>query len=354
MNAVLLASALLIGGLLTVQAAANVQLTRAVGTPYGASTLQLWLAAALLGVLGLAGGGLGALASVLDVPAWWLLGGLASPLYITAGILLVPRLGALAASGLFVTGQVLASVVLDLTGALGVPPRPLGIGVAAGTAAVLAGIGLVVRGGAGTTGGASAPAAGTRDSRQAGARGTGAPAVGALHTAGAAGLGTRTSGRRGGGLATYGWPLLGIAAGAALPVQGAVNARLRTALVDPFAVGLTSFTVAAVAISVVLAVLLATGATATPTVPATGSAPAMPWWGWLGAACAAAYVTGSFLLIPAIGAAVTVALTVTGQQVASAAVDARGWLRLPRRPLGAGRAAGLALLVVGSAAVQLG
>ncbi|MGD9528625.1 DMT family transporter [Pseudonocardia sp.] len=348
MTPVLLASALLIGGLLTVQAAANVQLTRAVGTPYGASTLQLWLAAALLGLLGLAGGGLGALTGVLDVPAWWLLGGLASPLYITAGILLVPRLGALAAGGLFVTGQVLASAALDLTGAIGVPQRPLGIGIAAGTVAALAGIGLVVRGGAPVRGGGSAsggapttlPAAG-------GSRAAALPARGARATTTtghphAAGRGARR-------LGTYGWPLLGLAAGAALPVQGAVNARLRTALDDPFAVGLTSFTVAALAISAVLAVLLAVGATPAPTVPSS----TMPWWGWLGAACAAAYVTGTFLLIPAVGAAVTVALTVTGQQVASAAVDARGWLRLPRRPLGARRAAGLALLVAGSAAVQL-
>jgi bacterial/archaeal transporter family-2 protein len=64
-------------------------------------------------------------------------------------------------------------------------------------------------------------------------------------------------------------------------------------------------------------------------------------------------VTGTFLLIPAIGAAVTVALTVTGQQIASAAVDARGWFRLPRRPLTAARSAGLLLLVTGSLVVQL-
>ena len=59
------------------------------------------------------------------------------------------------------------------------------------------------------------------------------------------------------------------------------------------------------------------------------------------------------LMIPAIGAAVTVALTVTGQQLASALVDARGWLRLPRRPVTAVRGTGLLLLVAGSLLVQL-
>lgn len=316
MNAVLLVGALLIGGLLAVQASANLQLTKAVGTPYGASTLQLWFAAALLAALAAAVGALGALGGVVDVPTWYLLGGLASPLYITSGILLFPRMGALAAGGLFVTGQVLASVAVDLLGLFGVAQRPVGVGVVAGSVAVLAGITVVVRGQRKAlvpAGGGSPPAPAP-------------PRVGA------------------------GWLALGVVAGAALPVQGAINAQLRTALDQPVAVALVSFVVAALTISVVLAVLLVTGRTPRPQFAPLAR---MPWWGWLGGACAAVYVTGTFLLIPAIGAAVTIALTVTGQQLASAAVDARGLFRLPRRPITTARAAGLALLVLGSSLVQL-
>ena len=79
----------------------------------------------------------------------------------------------------------------------------------------------------------------------------------------------------------------------------------------------------------------------------------MPWWGWLGGLCAAAYVTATFLLIPTIGAATTVALTVTGQQLASALIDQFGWFRMPRRALIAPRIGGLALLTTGSILVQL-
>jgi transporter family-2 protein len=100
----------------------------------------------------------------------------------------------------------------------------------------------------------------------------------------------------------------------------------------------------------VLAVLL--GLRRTPA-PRVWTLREMPWWGWLGAGCAAAYVTATFLLIPAIGAATTVTLTVTGQQLVSAAIDTRGLLRLPRRPLTGARITGLALLVAGSALVQL-
>jgi bacterial/archaeal transporter family-2 protein len=319
MTVVLLISALLIGCLLAVQASVNLQLTKAVGTPYGASTLQLWVAVVLLAVLAAAAGAFGALTGIADVPAWYLLGGLASPLYITSGILLFPRMGALAAGGLFVTGQMLASVALDVFGLFGLPGQPVTLGMLVGTVAVLAGITLIVRGQQPARAPATVPATGTTPA---------APPVRA---------------------AAGGWLLLGLVAGAVLPVQGAVNARLRSVLEQPIAVALVSFVVAALTISVALAALLVTGRTARPRLPGAG----MPWWGWLGGACAAGYVTGTFLLIPAIGAAVTVALTVTGQQLASAAIDSRGWLRLPRRPLGTRRGTGLVLLVAGSLLIQL-
>jgi transporter family-2 protein len=63
-------------------------------------------------------------------------------------------------------------------------------------------------------------------------------------------------------------------------------------------------------------------------------------------------VTATFLLIPQIGAATTVALTVTGQQVASAVVDQFGLFRMAKRDLTIRRLTGLALLIVGSVVVQ--
>jgi transporter family-2 protein len=321
MTVVLLISALLIGCLLAVQASVNLQLNKAVGTPYGASTLQLWVAVVLLVLLAASAGAVGALDGIADVPAWYLLGGLASPLYITSAILLFPRLGALAAGGLFVTGQMLASVGLDVFGLFGLPRQPVTAGILVGAVAVLAGITVIVRGQQPVRTPAAVPVTGA------------APPSPVLPARTAAG----------------GWLLLGLVAGAVLPVQGAVNARLRSVLEQPIAVALVSFVVAALTISVVLAVLLVTGRTARPQIPGVG----MPWWGWLGGACAAGYVTGTFLLIPAIGAAVTVALTVAGQQLASAAIDSRGWFRLPRRPFTAQRGTGLVLLIAGSLLIQL-
>jgi transporter family-2 protein len=79
----------------------------------------------------------------------------------------------------------------------------------------------------------------------------------------------------------------------------------------------------------------------------------VPWWGWLGGLIGAVYVTAVFLLIPLIGAAPTVALTVAGQQLASVAVDQYGLLRLPRRPITARRLLGVGVLLAGVALLQL-
>ncbi|GAA0897188.1 DMT family transporter [Virgisporangium aurantiacum] len=305
MSVALLSAALVIGCLLAVQASVNIQLGTALGTPYGASTAQLMVATTILALLALTAGALGALGALPDATWWHLVGGLASPLYITSGILLFPRVGAVLSVGLFVTGQVFASLALDGGGLLDVPRRPLTAATVAGAVAVLAGISTIV------------------------------------------------VGQRAGGIpmARAGWLGLGLVAGAALPVQGAINARLRADLGEPLAVGLVSFAVATLTIVVVLLVLLALKGTARPRVGALGT---VPWWGWLGGACAAAYVTATFLLIPRIGAATTIALTVTGQQLASALIDHYGLFRLPRRPLTVTRLGGLGLLVAGCLLVQFG
>ena len=141
----LLAAAFLVGCLLAVQTSVNLQLSGAVKTPYGASTVQLGVATVLLAVLAITAGTLGALQLIADAQWWHLLGGLASPLYITSGILLFPRLGALASVGLFVTGQIFASMGLDLLGLIGVPRQPFTAGIVLGALAVLGGITLIIR-----------------------------------------------------------------------------------------------------------------------------------------------------------------------------------------------------------------
>jgi transporter family-2 protein len=113
MEALAIPFLLLVGGMLSVQAAANVQLSAAMASPFAASTLQLGIGAGLLVALATLGGSIGAFGLLEDAEPWQLAGGLGSAVYITAGILLFPRLGALVTVGLFIAGQMLASILLD-------------------------------------------------------------------------------------------------------------------------------------------------------------------------------------------------------------------------------------------------
>ena len=300
---------LLVGSLLALQAAANVQLSAAMASPFGASTLQLGIGAALLLLLAALGGSLGALELVGQAEPWELAGGLGSAIYITSGILLFPRLGAVVTVGLWIAGQMLASIALDGFGWLGVDQDPLGPRELAGAVAVVIGSALIVR-------------------------------------AHAEGHALRSVLRE-----RSGWLALALVAGAALPLQGAVNAGLRAELDAPMTVGALSFTVATAAMGLLLAASLALAGGRRPRVePLRG----LPWWGWLGGLVGATYVTAVFSLIPEIGAAPTIALTVGGQQVASVLVDRFGLFRLPRRQISALRLAGVAALLAGTALIQLG
>lgn len=293
------------GTLLAVQAGANAQLAKAVGSPFTATALQLFLGSMVFAAIAAATGELGTLAGLPEVPIWHALGGVASALYVVVTIVLYPRIGAVLAVGLIITGQMIASLALDLTGVLGVAQRQPDLGIAVGAAGVLAGAAAIVRGGAG-----GAPLAGGR---------------------------------------AAGWLVLGLVAGAVLPVQGAVNGMLRNDLGAPFAVGLVSFAAATLAMLAVVAGLRFRGSPIGA--GGTGFA-AMPWWGWLGALSGATYVTSVFTAIPVIGASATIGLTVLGQQAASLLVDQYGFFRLPRRTISAARLAGVLLLMGGVLAIR--
>ena len=149
MEMLLIPLTLALGALLAVQAGANLQLAAAMRSPIGASTAQLAVGTVALVALAALAGTLGAIELLPDAEPWHLAGGFASALYITAGILLFPRLGALTAVGLFIAGQMLTSLLVDGLGLLGVARQPLGAGGVLGGMAVLGGALAITRAGAG-------------------------------------------------------------------------------------------------------------------------------------------------------------------------------------------------------------
>ncbi|KIX84729.1 DMT family transporter [Thermus filiformis] len=138
--------------------------------------------------------------------------------------------------------------------------------------------------------------------------------------------------------------LFALLAGAMLPVQAGVNARLAQVLEHPVRSALVSFGVGTVAL-LVLAYLL--------------SGPSWPWsralsaplWVYAGGLLGAVYVVASIVLAPRLGALLTFALVIAGQLLASALLDHLGLL-YPRRPLDPLRIVGILLLVLGVVLVR--
>lgn len=142
----------------------------------------------------------------------------------------------------------------------------------------------------------------------------------------------------------WGLVLLTIAAGAGLVVQTAMNAGLGNALGRPILGTAMNFVVG---LGALLLFIVATR-TPMPTREMVGSAPA---WVWFGGLMGALYVATVTVAGPRLGAVAILALSVTGQLVASVVVDHFGLLGFPQQPVDLVKIIGVLLVCAGVALV---
>jgi transporter family-2 protein len=135
---------------------------------------------------------------------------------------------------------------------------------------------------------------------------------------------------------------LGLLIGAALPVQAGVNSQLRQVVGSPYRAGLISVLVSSLTLGVVS--LMSLGLS----IQLRESA----WWMWLGGVLGAAFVTGSIVLAPRLGATTLVAAVVAGQLSLSVVLDHFGLLGYPVAPISWPRVLGIVLLVAGVLLIQ--
>lgn len=135
------------------------------------------------------------------------------------------------------------------------------------------------------------------------------------------------------------YALLALVAGALLPLQALINARLGHATAGGLFASGVSFLVGTVALAAVLVVMR-------PTLPSAEAMLRLPPWIWTGGLIGAAFVVVATLAVPRIGAASLIALVVLGQMVAALLLDRYGVLQAARE-VNATRLIGAALVVVG-------
>lgn len=126
--------------------------------------------------------------------------------------------------------------------------------------------------------------------------------------------------------------------GTILPMQGLINARLGVNVHGPVAAAFVSFLVGTVMLGLYLL------ATRTPLTPQPGAK--FPAWVWAGGLFGAIYVAVFTLLIPRLGAAAMICLSVLGQVTASLLLDHYGVLQAPR-PADWVRILGVVLVLAG-------
>jgi transporter family-2 protein len=138
-------SAVLSGALLAIQAPINAQAGSALGAPIAAATLSFLVGTTALLVANLLFRRAPDLAALGSLPAYVVFGGgLLGACYVTANIILAPRLGVAALVSLAIAGQLAAGLILDHFGLLGLAERSVTLWRAAGVALVFAGA-LMVR-----------------------------------------------------------------------------------------------------------------------------------------------------------------------------------------------------------------
>lgn len=129
--------------------------------------------------------------------------------------------------------------------------------------------------------------------------------------------------------------------GVVLTTQVASNSQLGKVLGNPYIP-------AAVNMAVGLIITAALAWTFTKQWPSREMVRETSWYLWpAGGALGVAYLTGSILLAPRLGAATLVALIVAGQLLFSVLLDNFGWFGFAEHPAGLVRLAGCSLMIAG-------
>jgi len=136
----LLIAAIVAGAVVPFQAGANAALGRGLGHPLWGTMVSLAVSVlCILPVMIAMKVPVPTFGNLAGAPKWIWIGGAVGVFYITAALLLAPKLGAAAFIAAVIAGQMMASVAIDRFGLMGFAEKPL-------SAPRLIGIGLIVLG----------------------------------------------------------------------------------------------------------------------------------------------------------------------------------------------------------------
>ncbi len=132
------------GGLIALQAPINAGLGRSTGS-LAAALVSFGVGTIALAVIVVIAGEAGSVASLADASPVYLLGGLLGAVYVTCALVAVPVVGAGGVAAGTITGQLIASLVVDRLGAFGLEQTPITFGRVVGVVLLMLGTLLLIR-----------------------------------------------------------------------------------------------------------------------------------------------------------------------------------------------------------------
>ncbi|MBP6117456.1 MAG: DMT family transporter [Neisseriaceae bacterium] len=137
----LIALAMFAGAVVPFQAASNATLGRMVGHPLMATfiSLSVSLVLTIIALMALKVSP-PSFSTLSQIPSWAWLGGVAGVIYISVALILTPKLGVLSFMMAVMAGQLLAAMLLDHFGLMGLSIKPITLWRLAGLALVLIGL----------------------------------------------------------------------------------------------------------------------------------------------------------------------------------------------------------------------
>jgi Uncharacterized protein conserved in bacteria len=137
------------------------------------------------------------------------------------------------------------------------------------------------------------------------------------------------------------WLLVAASAGILIPVQAAVNSKMRAYVGQPLYATLINFGVGMVFLAVVLTLI--------PAANEGGSwrrSADAPWWAWTGGVLGLVFVTATVVVVRYTGQASFSVAMLTGQTIGALALDHFGWLGTETREINPSRLLAVGLLVI--------
>lgn len=139
-NLLLFLVVIVAGALVPFQAGSNATLGKTLGHPLWATSISLMVSVIVtLGIIALFGIRKPEISGIFNMPLWAWSGGVIGVIYVTCALMLTPRLGATSFIVCVIAGQLIASLLIDYFGLVGLAVKEINLGRISGVVLVFIG-----------------------------------------------------------------------------------------------------------------------------------------------------------------------------------------------------------------------